>query len=87
LAGGDNPDQFADGDDFGMLDHFAQGGAEIGRRFQGIGRMPADGGVNGREFSARRMARSLLSRVVPMEIILLMPAACARAMTSAKSPA
>ncbi len=41
---------FADGDDFGMLAHFAQGRAEVGRRFHGVGRMPADGGVNRREF-------------------------------------
>src|SRR5208283_1932739 len=41
---------FSDGDDFGMLAHFAQGRAEVGWRFQGVGRMPADGGVNGREF-------------------------------------
>jgi hypothetical protein len=40
----------ADGDDFGMLAHFVQGGTEVGWRFHGVGRMPADGGVNDREF-------------------------------------
>ena len=41
---------FADGDDLGMFGEFAQGGAQVGRRFHRLGRMPADGGINGRKF-------------------------------------
>jgi len=58
---------FTDGNDFGMPAHFAQGGAEVGRRLQDIGRMPADGGENARDRSANLIARALLSRSVPMK--------------------
>ena len=36
--------RFADGDDFWMSCKFAQGGAQIARRFFRLGRMPADDG-------------------------------------------
>ncbi len=44
---------FADGDDFGMFGKFAQGRAQIGRRFHRLGRMPADGGKNIRKFFSK----------------------------------
>ena len=41
---------FADGDDFWVFGVFAQSRAQVGRRFHGFGRVPADGGINRREF-------------------------------------
>ena len=37
------------GNDFGMFGKLAQGRAQIGRRFHCLGRVPADGGINGRK--------------------------------------
>ena len=45
--------RFADGDDFGMPGKFAQGGADIFRRSQRFGGMPADNGIDTRKFFSK----------------------------------
>jgi hypothetical protein len=67
-----------------MARKLAEFGADIGRSFVRVARMPANGGVNLFVLFSE-CQRAPAAGEVAMEIILVMPAASARASTSTKS--